>query len=621
LAHLTEMLSAQLHRGHQHVSWVYGAVALGQQTHCTTSDQPAHHEPVTPTHTAIGYARIDNRQTLYSTLANSQLTSTSQHDQSADIKLILTAYARWGVECVHHLEGDFAFALWDGTQLFCARDKMGVVPFYYVHQNVQDPLFFAFASEIPALLAHPNVVRTPDDQSIGYYLANTKPFGGDLTRTFYRHIRRLPPHHCLTVRFDGGTPQIRMWSYWDYDTTNELRLKSDGEYAEAFYDVLKSAVETRLDTTKHVGFALSGGLDSSSIYRFARVLQPDSPFHAIHITSELPECDEQPYLNAVLHPQDRERLHLIPYASPMHNLADLVRQVAHPLRQPNPPNTVAIYRTAVADGVGVLLDGVEGDLAVSYGRMYLTELARAGHWGKATREARLLAQRFGGNAANYLRRFTFHHLRRQVQNRRLADLLSALPAMPYLLPAFADRIRAHRRANTESIVNPAIQLDPVSMPNAQTERQWHYETLNAGYLVSEFEELDVLAAHEGIEVRHPFAAVNLIAFCLSLPAEQKLRDGWARYILRTGTEGVLPDAVRWRGGKSNFTPLYHRRLTVTDRAIVESLLTADLRACADYVAVQPFRRAVQRFLATPNTADAASIMRVYQLDAWLNTLS
>ena len=208
----------------------------------------------------VADARLDNRREVVAAL---DLEASATRDVG-DGELILRAYERWGGACPTRLVGDFAFAVWDSRNetLFCARDHVGVKPFYY-HRAASA---FLFASEIKALLTSPIVPYRLNPARVADHLVG---LFGDQTSTFYRDIDRLPAGHTLTVTRSG----MRIQRYWTLDSSRELVLGSDEEYAEAFRECFTEAVRCRMPSSDRVGCLLSGGLDSSSIVATARSLR------------------------------------------------------------------------------------------------------------------------------------------------------------------------------------------------------------------------------------------------------------------------------------------------------------------------------------------------------------
>ncbi len=379
------------HRGPDAQSaWADGPVALG---HCMLRITPESFHERQPLVSQEGdYAitadvRVDNREELMDDLW--------RHDpsaQPADSELILAAYRKWGGDCPRRILGDFAFVIWDrpARRLFCACDPMGVKGLYY-HLS---PRAFSFASEIKALFALPEVPRRLNELRVAEYLVTLFE---DRAGTFYEDIFRLPGAHTLTITTDKA--QLR--EYWALDSRSELRLGSDGEYAEAFKDIFLKAVRCRTRSAYPVGAALSGGLDSSSVACAAARMLPEGagPLRTFSlIFPSLPEkdlrkIDERPQMQAVLeggnfapHFIEADRL------SPLWQVDRMHYHLDHANYAPNLYLHWAMYDAARKQGVRVFLDGFDGDSTVSHGFERLTELAQTLRWIRLWRETRLLSQ-------------------------------------------------------------------------------------------------------------------------------------------------------------------------------------------------------------------------------------
>lgn len=178
-----------------------------------------------------------------------------QFKTSSDTEVIIHAYEEYGDNCVSHFNGDFAFAIWDAKkkELFAARDRIGVKPFYYCHKN--DILIFA--SEIKAILQDRNFERKVNLGALYNYLSRLSVWGND---TIFLGIRKLPPAHIL--KFKDG--QLVIKKYWDFDFSQKLQLSKE-EFAERIYEEFCKAVQRRLISDVPLGAFLSGGADSSSI--------------------------------------------------------------------------------------------------------------------------------------------------------------------------------------------------------------------------------------------------------------------------------------------------------------------------------------------------------------------
>jgi asparagine synthase (glutamine-hydrolysing) len=175
------------------------------------------------------------------------------HTES-DTEVIGAAYAEYGDKCVEHLDGMFAFAVWDAAQqvLLLARDRMGEKPLYYY----AGPDAFVFGSEMRALLEHPAVPRELDLRSLSRYLAFEYVPAPD---SILAHVAKLPPGHILTV---GPGGKARVGRYWDLSFAPDYSV-SEGEWTERLRTQFERSLKRQLVSDVPLGFFLSGGIDSS----------------------------------------------------------------------------------------------------------------------------------------------------------------------------------------------------------------------------------------------------------------------------------------------------------------------------------------------------------------------
>jgi asparagine synthase (glutamine-hydrolysing) len=190
------------------------------------------------------------------------------------------AYEKWGEDCVKHLFGDFAFAIWDDRRqrYFCARDHFGVKPFYYTYIDNE----FAFSTSLNELRLNPRVSNTLNEIAVGDYLL----FGvnQDLSTTIFKDIHRLPPGHTLTV----ANGRITTRRYWSPEPTTELRFRNPESYVERFSELLSLAVNDRV-TTDRVAISMSGGLDSTSLAAIAHSQNKDVHAFAVVYDNLIPD--------------------------------------------------------------------------------------------------------------------------------------------------------------------------------------------------------------------------------------------------------------------------------------------------------------------------------------------
>jgi len=228
---LKRMNDSMPHRGPDGSGlWHDGPVGLAHQMLWTTPESLHEKLPFEADGLVItSDSRIDNREELLPELGLSEEVSDSE--------VILKAYGRWGKSCVDRLLGDFAFVIWDKAkeEMFCARDHMGVKPFFYFYKSEE---IFAFATEIKSLLAW-GIPPCINDARIGDYIMGVQE---DKEITFYHEILRLPPASIISINHKTSHKE----QYWKPDITREIWLDSDEEYEKIFLDIFKEAVRCRL---------------------------------------------------------------------------------------------------------------------------------------------------------------------------------------------------------------------------------------------------------------------------------------------------------------------------------------------------------------------------------------
>ena len=576
--------------------WSEEGVALGHRLLITTPESEEETQPIASTDGALvltADARLDNRDDLTTVFG---LDAEAKRTAS-DSELILAAYDRWGEDCPARLLGDFAFALFDRRQrlLFCARDHLGIRPFYY-HAGLDR---FAFASTIRATLAVPGVPRRLDERRVGDYLV---PVLEDKTITFFKDVVRLPPAHQLTVR-DGS---VRVARYWSLAGVDELRLGSDEAYADAFRELFTETVRTRLRCIHPVGSTLSGGLDSSSITCVARRALAATgrrleTFSAVF--PDVPASDERPWIDAVL--AENGLASSLIHANRLSPLTDVDRMLEHegqPFYAPTLFIHWNLYEAARDRGVRVFLDGLDGDTTLWQTPAYLADLLRRGRFRRLWRDTRTLAERLGQPSLSFFLRYA---LRPLVPLRALRP--TPLRAQPDLIaPAFARRVELDDRVRT---------LLAARGPESRDLRDEHRARLDSG-LVPFVLEVAAAAAF-GLEPRYPFFDRRLVEFCLALPAEQKLSGGWTRVVLRRALAGVVPDAVRWRPRKSDLSPAFTRGLVSYERNQLDDIVFTDPAVVEPFVDVERLRVTWSRCLQSADSDDVLAVWRVATLALWL----
>lgn len=594
--------------------WQAGTCGLGHTRLDTTPETLLERLPlVDPASGCVITAdvRLDNRGELLAALRLSHRAG-----EIGDAGIVLAAYLEWGEACIERFLGDFAFAIWNPREqaLFCARDPFGMRPLYYHHTAHR---LFAFASEPRAILVLPQVPCRIHEARIADFLVNQLE-GIDKVSTFFEEVWRLPPAHALTVTRQGLRPR----RYWTLEPGPELRLSSDEAYAEAFLEVFTEAVRCRLRSIGPVGSMLSGGMDSGSVVAVARQLLADTgrgPLLTFSAVAPDPTtCIETSTIQAAqsmeaLAPCSIDRGRLEEF---LPELEELTRSLDEPFDNHMTLPRV-VYLAAHRHGLRALLDGVGGDVVLTDGSR-LARLLRAGHPLAAYREIVGLKRFWGKDYPTWreLRRSaraayvpdSLRRLRRRLLGaRRVAEVIRK----SMISPDFARRVALDERLRTldEHRVN-GLRV-PCPMECARD--------IDHAYLTVGRERYDRAASAVAVEPRDPFLDRRVAAFCLALPAEQKLGGGWPKAVLRRAMAGRLPDAVRWRPGKEHLGWSFTKALMEKIKRRLQLDIEANWDIVGAYIDVGQVRRHCEAYFSDgcPADEDARAVYEVAHLGVWL----
>jgi asparagine synthase (glutamine-hydrolysing) len=327
----------------------------------------------------------------------------------------------------------------------------------------------------------------------------------------------------------------RKWKYWQPDLSRRLRGLSNQEYAEQFLALLDQSVRCRMRSTTPVGVLMSGGLDSTSVASLAaRMIAPEPLTTISYVFDELPECDERKYINAMV---ERWGIHSIqipcddawPYKDWRHN--------------PNYPE-VSIYRLlkersylqARREGKRVLLTGEYGDNLYMRGNSWLGDLIIDGKFLEACQELYLY--------------FRYTNLRWLINTGYVQHaarvLLNSIPGGRYIsrkatMPEWLTPFSIHHL--------PKVRSNPILEQHAGL-----LDLIFANSCTSEIYP----ASQQEIELRHPYRDRRLVEFVLNLPAYQLFYRSLYKRILRSATQGILPDIIRYRDQPTFLTPFFYR---------------------------------------------------------------
>ena len=456
----------------------------------------------------------------------------------SDTEVILHLYDRYGADCVQHLRGMFAFAIWDERDkaLFIARDRIGKKPLLYSHQPNGDLIF---GSEFRALLEHPAISREVDYEAIHHYLSYMCV---PAPLTAYKEIRKLEPAHWL--RWKDG--EIKTQRYWLPDFQHKIKI-SRQEAEEETLRILREATRLRMISEVPVGAFLSGGVDSSTIVALMAE-ESSTPVKTFSIGFEEQDFSELKYARQVAEHVGSEHHEFIVKPDALEVLPTLIEHYGEPYAD---DSAIATYYVAreTRKHVTVALNGDGGDESFAgYERYFAMQMAEKYH-----KIPKPLREIFIENAVKLLPTSELKRSRARDLKRFLQA--ASLPTVERYLnwsSAFTRRAKAElydenfkqemsgyetgdflaawfARGNGIGIADKAMFTDQQNnLPNQ--------------LLV----KVDIASMAVSLEARSPFLDHKVIEFAASLPENIKLKGTEPKSLLKKVASRLVPREVLYR---------------------------------------------------------------------------
>jgi len=461
-----------------------------------------------------------------------------------DAEVVVHAYEAWGPRCVERFRGFFAFALWDATrrQLVLARDRVGIKPLYYYTGGGR----FLFASEIKAILEHPDVPREVDVQSLYHYLGYEFVPG---PATMFRGIRKLPPG-CLLVVRDGALDLSRYWELRFADSVSDPKTLE-----RRLLETCRDAVHAWMMSDVPEGVFLSGGLDSTAVLAFAREAT-EGPLPTFTLGYDDPSFSEWEYAReaARYYRTDHHEIRIPPVTPAV--IEETVWHLDEPMTDLSAVPLFLLCREARRD-VTVCLSGEGGDeVFIGYDRFVASKVEGLyrllpGWLRRSVIEpmvGRLPDQEQKKGPLVVLRRF-IEGARLDAEGGHMRWQFFATPALDaqifrdtVLRTVDRDRFKpiretlarcdSHRRLDREIFVDTRFTLpDSVLM------------------------KVDKMSMAHALEVRVPLLDHHLVELAATLPPHLKFPGFRTRAIYRRALRSVLPPKIRNRGKQGYSLPL------------------------------------------------------------------
>jgi asparagine synthase (glutamine-hydrolysing) len=517
------------------------------------------------------YAIVFNGEVYnYLELRDELVKKGYQFHSKTDTEVLLNSYIEWGEECLNRFNGMWAFVIYDRVkqQLFCARDRFGVKPFYYYHTKEQ----FVFASEIPALLAALDKKPAVNDEALFDYMVYNRTDQSE--RTFFNEIKKLQHSHTLTLNIKEGAVKPARW----YDLKNVLRSSKPFCSPESFRETFNSAVKLRLRSDVPVGVCLSGGLDSSSITStlLSSFNRNDiNTFSAVYEKGQI--GDESEFINE-FRPYIQKMNFVTPTADSLY--ADLQGFVG---THAEPFPTTSIYAhykvmELAQKHVVVTLDGQGADEEMGgypyFFGFYYKELIKQFRFLKLSRELK-------GYWSNHHSTYAYKTLLYFLLPGGIKKSLR-VREKGYLTKDFSNQ-EFHSLINSELYSSESLNAALYNHFEYKLEHLLKWQDLNS--------------MRFSIEARVPFLDYRLVEGLLTIKPDKLISGGMTKMILRNAMTGILPEKIRMRKDKVGFeTPQNEWFKTKKFQTLINDILHSESFKSRNIVDAQKAKNLYKSYL-------------------------
>jgi asparagine synthase (glutamine-hydrolysing) len=472
---------------------------------------------------------------------------------NSDTEAIIHLYEEYGPAWLRHLDGMFAFALWDAAadRLVLARDRLGKKPLYYIRLPGQ----LLFASEIKALLVHPRVRRELDTDALNEFLTFSNV---PAPRTLFAGIKKLPAAHRLICDARG---EIRIERYWSPLEAAWPQAISEREATEQVSELLQTAVRKRLMADVPVGCFLSGGLDSSTNVALMSRLQSTAlqtfsvGFHGFGPAENFHDL---PFARLVANQFGCRHSEIMVSAQECQaHLPELVVQQDEPLGDPACLPMHFVCKAAHATGLKVVLVGEGSDEVFGgYDDMVSILQKTMPRWSRLMRAPRLireavyqLVRQLGAPAGRV------DLLRRAARGEPLYWGLDVVFWETEKKALLTHAARKQMRESPAAIIRGYCEALFAAHPQADGLQQMSYVELCNRLPELLLMRVDKISMAHSIEARAPFLDYQLSSYALGLPAALKIHGRSTKHVLRNAVTPFLPREVLERSKQGFRVPL------------------------------------------------------------------
>jgi asparagine synthase (glutamine-hydrolysing) len=462
---------------------------------------------------------------------------------NCDTEVVLAAYEAYGDACLERFDGMFAFAIWDSARrrLFFARDRVGKKPLYYAQTRTG----FVFASEIKALLRHPDVRAEVDVEALGHYLSflATPP-----PHTLFAGISKVPAAHCGSWTAEDGLSLSRWWTL----PTMEPKLEiAEAEAADHIRELFAAAVEKRMMSDVPIGVYLSGGVDSTANVAFMSRCSED-PLRTFSIAfAGEPELDELAHAREVarLFGTNHHEI-LLEDADVIRCIPTLIHHQDEPIGDPVCVPLLHLARETKASGVTVVQIGEGSDESFFGYSMYDQVFRRM----PALRRIRsLLPRRVLLMTLAGTRSVLGEH-----KGEFMVEAIARGVPAPHGVAGLSQRRKDRLLVNSNHV--RAFDYLNSLVGSGTTEEQVQSLALEHEFRLRLPElllmRIDKMTMAASVEARAPFLDHHLVEFAARLPLSLHWSNGSGKRTLKRAFRGVVPDSVLMRKKQGFGAPVW-----------------------------------------------------------------
>jgi asparagine synthase (glutamine-hydrolysing) len=456
----------------------------------------------------------------------------------SDTEAVLHLYEDFGADCLQHLRGMFAFAIWDeeDRSLFLARDRVGKKPLLYSHQPNGDLIF---GSEFSALLKHPAISREVDNDAIDSYLSYLCV---PAPQTAFKQIRKLEPGHWL--RWKDG--QIETKRYWQPDFSKKIKITED-EAIEETTRILRESTRLRLISEVPLGAFLSGGVDSSTVVALM-AQESSTPVKTFSIGFDEQDFSELKYAKRVAEHVGAEYNEYVVRPNALDVIPTLVEHYGEPYADSSAIPTYYVAKET-RKYVTVALNGDGGDESFAgYERYAAMRIAEKYNRIPAAFRKIFVEAPASLLPASELKRSRFRDAKRFLKAARLPRTERYFRWMSTFNGETKPELYTRDFAESVSRVNASDLLDRwFATANGTGTLDATLLTDQMTYLPNDLlVKVDIASMANSLEARSPFLDHHLIEFAASLPENIKMRGLETKSLLKKVAARLVPREVIYR---------------------------------------------------------------------------